>query len=187
MKTTYTLIIFIVVALLQLFIPTQMILKQESILKNGVAYKFKTQPVDPSDPFKGKYINLNYENDTFKIKDTLWQTNEPIFVYLTNDSLGFAEVEAVSRNIIPNKNNYVKAKAGWYSNYSKKLSIKYSFTEYYMEETKAYDAEVVVRNRQRDSLPITTYAIVYIKNGEAVLSAVMVDGISIKNYVENED
>lgn len=187
MKTTYTLIIFMLVGLLQLCIPTQMIFNQESILKNGVAYKFKTQPVDPSDPFKGKYINLNYEKDVFKTKDSLWQRNEPIFVYLTKDNLGFATIETVSRSILPNnKNNYVKAKAGWYTSYSQELNIKYSFTEYYMEETKAYDAEVAVRNRRRDSMPNNTYALVYIKEGEAVLSDVIIDEISIKDYVEKE-
>lgn len=187
MKTTYTLIIFVVVVLVQLFIPTQMILNQESILKNGVAYKFKTQPVDPSDPFKGKYINLNYEKDVFKTKDSSWQRNEPIFVYLTKDSLGFADIETVSRNVLPkNKNNYVKAKAGWYTSYSQELSIKYSFTKYYMEETKAYDAEISVRNRQRDSMPNNTYALVYIKEGEAVLSDVIIDETSIKDFVEKE-
>ena len=56
MKTIHTFIIFIVVAIAQLFIPTQMILNQETILKTGKPYRFKTQPVDPSDPFKGKYI-----------------------------------------------------------------------------------------------------------------------------------
>lgn len=56
-----------------------------------------------------------------------------------------------------------------------------------MDETKAYDAEVAVRNRQQDSLPNNTYAIVYVKNGDAVLNDVIIDAISIKDYVENRE
>tara|TARA_R110002050_G_scaffold273113_1_gene417028 strand:+ start:18301 stop:18867 length:567 start_codon:yes stop_codon:yes gene_type:complete len=188
MKTIYLFIIFIVVALAQLFIPTQMILNQESILKKGISYKFKTQPVDPSDPFRGKYINLNYEINSFKTTDSLWQRNESIYVYLTNDSLGFAKIDTVSKSVLTeNRNQYVKVKAGYYDNYSKKINIQFPFNKYYMEETKAYDAEVAVRNRQRDSLPNNTYALVYVKEGEAVLDDVVIDEISIKDYVEQEE
>jgi len=187
MKTTYTIIIFIVVVLMQLFIPAQMILNQESILKTGKAYKFKTQPVDPSDPFKGKYINLNYDINSFKTNDSLWEQNEPIYVYLETDSLGYAKIDDVSKDVLfENKNDYVRVKTGYYDNYSKNLIIQFPFNKYYMEETKAYDAEVAVRNRQRDSMPNNTFALVYVKDGEAVLSDVIIDDISIKDYVEKE-
>tara|TARA_R110002049_G_scaffold99113_3_gene241664 strand:+ start:5105 stop:5482 length:378 start_codon:yes stop_codon:yes gene_type:complete len=121
MKTIYIFIIFLLVAAIQLFIPAQMILNQETILKTGTAYKFKTQPVDPSDPFKGKYINLNYKIDSFKTNDSLWERNEPIYVYLITDSLGFAKIDTVSRNILAdNSNGYITAKAQWYDNYTSK-------------------------------------------------------------------
>ncbi|TGV01361.1 GDYXXLXY domain-containing protein [Flavivirga rizhaonensis] len=188
MKTIHIFIIFIIVVLIQLFIPFQMIFNQETILEKGTVYKFKTQPVDPTDPFKGKYINLNYEINTYKTNDSLWQRNEVIYVYLVEDSLGFAKIDTINRALISNNSNdYIKAKVRWYSNYSNELSIELPFNRYYMEETKAYDAEVAVRNRQRDSLPNNTHALVYIKDGETVLNDVIIDNISIKDYVEKDD
>lgn len=188
MKTIHIFIIFIVVALAQLFIPSRMIINQESILKSGMAYKFKTQPVDPSDPFKGKYINLNYEINSYKTKDSLWQRKDNVYVYLIVDSLGFAKIDAVSRIVLANNpNDYVEAKVQWYSKSSSDLTFEFPFKHYYMEETKAYDAEVAVRNRQLDSLPNNTYALVYIKDGEAVLDDVIIDEVSIKYYVEKSD
>jgi uncharacterized membrane-anchored protein len=176
------------VVIAQLFIPAQMILNQESVLKTGKAYKFKTQPVDPSDPFKGKYINLNYEIREFETNDSLWERNQPLYVYLVTDNLGYAKIETVSKSILTNnKNNYFKAKTEWYSNYDNKLHIQFPFNQYYMKETKAYDAEVAVRNRQQDSIPNNTYALVFIKEGEAVLEDVIIDEISIKDYVEKQD
>ena len=56
-----------------------------------------------------------------------------------------------------------------------------------MEETKAYNAEVAVRNRQQDSMPNNTHALVFVKDGEAVLEDVIIDDISIKDYVEKEE
>lgn len=188
MKTVHLFIIFIIVVIMQLFIPAQMILNQESILKTGTAYKFKTQPVDPNDPFKGKYISLNYEINSFKTNDSLWQRNELIYVYLKTDSLGYAKIDAISRTILKeNKNDYVKVKSGYYNTYSKNLNIQFPFNKYYMKETKAYNAEVAVRHRQQDSIPNNTYALVFVKEGEAVLEDVIIDEISIKDYVEKQD
>ena len=187
MKSTYIFIVFLVVAGVQLFVPTQMILNQESILKTGTLYKLKTQPVDPSDPFKGKYINLNYDIDSFKTNDSLWQRNELIYVYIEEDSLGYAKGDTVSRTVLPeNENDYINAKVSWYSGYNNTLNIAFDFNRYYMEETKAYDAEVAVRNAQRDSIN-DTHALVYVKAGEAVLNDVIIDDISIKDYVEKEE
>jgi uncharacterized membrane-anchored protein len=187
MKTKYIFILFILVAFVQLAIPAQMIFKQEAVLNRGVAYKFKTQPVDPSDPFKGKYITLNFDINNFKTKDTLWERNEDVLVYLVSDSLGYAKIDTISRTVLLNNSkDYVKAKAYWYSNYSKSVNIRFPFNKYYMKETKAYRAEVAVRERQRDSLPNNTHALVYVNQGEAVLNDVIIDGMSIKDYVEKE-
>ena len=92
---------FIVLAVFQLFTPTKMILDQEAVLKKGIAYKFKTQPVDPSDPFRGKYITLSYDISSFKTNDSLWERNQPVYVYLTTDSLGFAKINSVSKTVLP--------------------------------------------------------------------------------------
>lgn len=187
MKTIHLFLIFIVVAIIQLFVPTQMIFNREDILTTGVPYKFKTQPVDPNDPFRGKYITLSYEARTFKTFDSTWVRKEQIYVYIDVDDMGYAKIDTISRGLIPDYgNDYIKAEAGWYDNYSNNLDIEYPFNRYYMEETKAYDAEKAVRTRQRDSILNTTYALVYIKEGEAVLNDVIIDDISIKDYVEKE-
>ena len=184
MKTIYLFIIFIIVALAQLFIPSQMILDQERVLDVGTAYKFRTQPIDPADPFRGKYITLNYDIDTFKTKDSIWSRGEDVFVYLRKDSLGFAEVKAVSKIKLESTNDYITAKVSYYNTYNKELLMNFNFNRYYMNEAKAYDAEVAHREAQRDSLPNNTYALVYIMDGNSVLDNVFINDIPISNYVE---
>ena len=186
MKTIHLFILFIVVSLAQLFVPAKMIFNKETVILTGTAYKFKTQPIDPSDPYRGKYINLNFEQNAFVTTDSLWKRKDKVFIYFDTDSLGFAKVNQVSKAPINSVKDFVIADVNWYNKQDKKLNFNLPFNRYYMEETKAYDAEVAVRNNQRDSLPNNTCALVYIKNGEAVLSDVIINDISIKDYVEKE-
>lgn len=185
MKTIHIFILFVIVALAQLFVPAQMIYNKESVIKTGTAYKFKTQPVDPSDPYRGKYINLNYEMDSFVTNDSLWERKDNVYVYLETDSLGFAAISEISKKPSQFNKDFIVVEVNWYDKRKKELNFRLPFNRYYMEETKAYDAEVAVRNNQRINATNTTYALVYIKDGEAVLNDVIINDISIKDYVEN--
>jgi len=186
MKTVYIVAIFILVAGIQLFVPAKMIFDKEAVIASGTAYKFKTRPIDPNDPFRGKYITLNYDINSVKTDDTLWRRDDQAHVYLTKDANGFAEALRVTREKQDITNDFIIAKVSWYNKHSREVNIELPFNRYYMEESKAYDAELAVRNAQRDSLPHNTYALVHVKNGSAVLSDVLIDNISIKDYVQNQ-
>ena len=183
MKPIYMLSIFVVVVLAQLFIPAKMIFDHENILEVGIAFKFKTQPVDPSDPFKGKYIRLNYETASAASKDSTWVSGETVFVGIATDSLGFAMADSVFGER-PETGSYVTAIVEWYDYREKVLHFSLPFDEFYMNEEKAYDAELAYANAQSDSLPNNTYALVYILNGNGVLENVFINDIPIAKYVE---
>lgn len=184
MKTKYIILIFIVVAIVQLIVPINMIASKEIVLKTGTLYKFKTRPVDPTDLFRGKYIVLNYAVNQAKTKDSLWQRDEYVYVYIQTDSLGFAQVKQVSKNKLPINNDYIIANVRWYNKHEQLLHFNLPFNRFYMEESKAKPAEDAVRRAQRDSLPNTVYALVAVKDDETVLKDVMVNDISINDYVE---
>lgn len=171
---------FIVLALIQLFIPAKMIFDREIILSSGREFKFRAAPVDPNDPFRGKYIILNYMNNTIEIQGkNEWKTNEPVYVILSVNQDGFAEIESVSKEKPSGNHDFVKAKVGnQLFDGDKKLAIEYPFERFYMEETKAPLAEKEYNLALRDSTR-TTWAVVSIKDGEAVLKDVMIDGISV--------
>lgn len=171
---------FIAVALAQLYIPAKMIFDRENVLSSGREFKFRAAPVDPNDPFRGKYIILNYLNNTIDIQGkNEWKMNEPIYVILSTDKDGFAEIKSVSKEKPSGNQDFVKAKVGnLMFDDDKKLTIEYPFERFYMEETKAPLAETEYNKASRDSTR-TTWAVVSIKDGEAVLKDVMIDGISI--------
>ncbi len=190
MKTLHIFIIFVIVAIAQLFIPTKMILDQEDILDTGTVYKFRTQPVDPSDPFRGKYIDLRYEMSSARTNDNSWKRDDKAFLYLEVDSLGFAKTDTISKQKLKNKKDFIMVKINrfddklWIKNSGFMVHFNLPFYRFYMEESKAKPAEDAYRKAQRDSLLNNIYGLVYIKDGEAVLKDVIINDVSIAKYVE---
>lgn len=176
---------FILIALVQLYVPAKMILDKETVLEKGTEYKFKTAPIDPIDPFRGKYILLNYDENTVETQNKQnWEVGEIIYVSLSTDNAGFAKIKSISKEMPTDNPDFVKAKVSFLTeNGSNKLTIDYPFNRYYMEESKAYDAEQIHRESQRDTNQIT-YALVSVRKGEAVLKDILINGTSIKEIVK---
>lgn len=177
--------LFILVALTQLYVPSKMIFDREEILETGTDYKFSTAPIDPSDPFRGKYIILSYKDNVVAVKDEKsWIAGETVYVSLETDEDGFAKITSVSKEKPSENQNFLKAKVSTVSSDgTNKLTIYYPFDRYYMEESKAYDAELVYTKSLQDTTK-RTYALVRIKNGDAVLKDVLIDEISIREIVK---
>ncbi len=178
--------IFIFVAILQLSVPLSMIWQNEDVLLSGKEFKFKTAPIDPNDPFRGKYIILDYDNNIIKIpKEHDWKRGEAIYVSLIENKDGFVAAKTISREKPSTDTDFVKAKVGFINYTKSELSIDYPFDRFYMEESKAQDAEITYWEAQRDTTK-TAYALVNIKNGDAVLKDVLIDGVPIRELVETQ-
>lgn len=173
---------FVVVALVQLSVPAKMIFDQEEILSSGKEFKFKSAPFDPEDPFRGKYIDLSFQENSFPIQNADdWNSNDEIYVQLTTDSNGYAVVKNVSKNLPEGNMDYVKAKVDYVANlkdYPKKIFIDYPFNRFYLEEFKAPKVDSIYRKALRDTTQ-DTYALIKIKEGKSVIEDVMVGQISI--------
>lgn len=175
--------LFLVVVIFQLMTPVKMIYNQENVLKLGKSYKFLTQPLDPNDPFRGKFIRMNYEISTYKTKDSVWNRGQEIYVYL-KDSLGYAKLDTITKEKLNISQDYIKAKVGWYKKYSKVLDFNLINERFYMEEFKAKPAENLVRQVQRNNNKnSSTYALIYIKDGTSVLKNVFINEIPIKDLI----
>ena len=178
---TLILSLFILLAAVQIYVPMAMIIERETVLEYGKTYKFRTQPVDPNDPLRGKYITLGFEDDYITIPgDSSFSEGQEVFVTLEENDLGFAVIKKIEHEIPLGNIDYVKAKIS-YVNFlddTSRIYIQYTFDRYYMEEHKAPKAEEAYVESARDSNSVS-WALVKIKGGEAVLEDVMIDGISI--------
>lgn len=182
-----TFIAFLMLALVQLYIPAKMIADRENTLQKGVAYKFKVAPVDPNDPFRGKYITLSFEENEIEVPaGQEWKRNDDIYVHLTTDEEGFAEVLSVSKEKPAAGTDYVVARVNhaYQQDGQQKINFNYPFDRFYMEESKAYEAELAYRESLQDTSR-QAYAVVNVKGSSAVLSEVLIDGIPIREIAKN--
>lgn len=170
--------LFVIVALVQLYVPFKMISDREDTLEFGKEFRFETQPIDPNDPLRGKYIVLYYKNDTYEVENGQdWDYNQAVWVALEEDERGFAKIKNILTERPEDTQDYVKASIGY--NNGNVLNIDYPFNRFYMDEFKAPDAEKAYRESRADSTS-TAYSVVKVRDGEAVLLDVMIDGVSIK-------
>ena len=181
MKTKYIIIAFILTVIAQAFVPAKMVYDSEMTERHGTVFKFRTEPVDPSDPFRGKYIVLNYNDNIFFTKDSTWKKNEKVYVVFDNDAEGFAEIKNVLHSSPAKGSNYITTNKAYYD--GERLHINLPFDRFYMEEGKAYEAETGYREYNINENAKPAYALVAIQNGNAVLKDVIIDEIPIRNYV----
>lgn len=179
-------LIFGVMVAAQWLVPAKMIWDSENVVDNGSVYKFKTRPIDPSDPFRGKYVTLNFEASVF-ISDsaTSFEERQVVFASIAKDSSGFARVIELSE-IRPEITDYVEIKiqsSYINKNNEREFFLKFPFERFYVEESKAAEAERAYWQASRDSAQ-QAYALVSIDRGSAVLQDVIINGRAIKEIVE---
>lgn len=157
-----------------------MIFDKEDVISMGHEYKFRTQPIDPYDPFRGKYVTLNFDANSYTVSDTTvtWERDDDIYVSLTKDSAGFAIIKTVSKMPPVGEDDYVLARVEY--TYDGMISIVYTFNRFYMEESKAEDAEKQYRSANMFNSEKEAYAVVSVKKGESALKDVMIDGVSLR-------
>lgn len=178
-----TIALFLIMCLAQWFVPAKMIYDSESIMRKGMQYRFKTLPVDPSDPFRGKYITLNFEANSISLPDSAdWKPGEKVYVSFTTDTAGFAKAEAIYREE-PLVEHYLETTVDYTTtNQPFRVFFKIPFSRYYLEESKASKAEQAYWSSLRDSTQVA-YGLVSIGAGTAILKDVMINEKSIVEVV----
>lgn len=175
--------LFIAMCIAQWFVPGKMIFDSERVISDGTVFKFKTQPIDPSDPFRGKYVTLNFEANRIILPDSSdWQPGEEVFITFTADSAGYATAEIISRDE-PTAEPFLRTTVNYASNYPPyEVTFNLPFDRFYLEESKASEAEQIYWQSQRDSSQVA-YGLVSMGSGTAVLKDVMINDRSIVELV----
>jgi uncharacterized membrane-anchored protein len=178
-------ICFALLVLLQLWVPASMIYNREAVLKNGNAFKFRLAPVDPNDPFRGKYIILRFEENIYREKNGIkWMDVKTAYAQLTTDSAGYAGILSLHKKKPAGSADYIKVNiSSSNSDTSNEVFVEWPFDRYYMEETKAAAAEQVYIKSTADSSN-KTYALVKVKDGDAVLENVFINNKPIASYLK---
>lgn len=180
-------LLFVAMAAIQLYVPGQMILGKQDVLKNGKEFKFKTRPIDPNDPFRGKYIILNFQGGEFLLDSAIeWTYPEQFYAVVNEDEQGFAEISNISVEAPTQTQDYflVQGRGSNIADNGTLIFLEYPFGKFFMEESKAYEAEVAVRESSADTTQIT-YALVAVKAGDSALKDVFINDVPLREVVLN--
>jgi uncharacterized membrane-anchored protein len=175
--------ILLAVFLLQLLIPASMIGKREATLRAGTPYRFKTRPVDPHDPFRGRYVALRFEEGSARIADEKVRRGQKLFVEVNEGEDGFAKLGKASRKR-PDKSDYIKVRAN-YSTGGTNVTVSLPFDRYYMNEKRAPEAERAYWDNNRGTNR-NTFALVKVLNGMAVTEGLYIDGKHVLDHLKEE-
>lgn len=196
-------IIFLVFALAIIIVPIYVIVSSQDVLNNGTFYKFKPQAYDPIDPFRGKYLRVNYQTNNIPTKDDFKRGDE-VFVSIGIDTLGFAFFEEAFKKA-PIKGDYLSSKVIYGSDliqmrsessvfrgesqtrntsregYVKTVSINApdNMCKYFINEDYATKAETAYF-KERDN----AYIGVRILDGSARLEDIYLQGMPLMEYLK---
>ncbi|HYC84206.1 MAG TPA: GDYXXLXY domain-containing protein [Chryseosolibacter sp.] len=186
----YTFLFFGLMCIGQWFVPGKMIADNESTLANGKLFRFKSAPVDPTDPFRGSYIVLSFDITAInQKKGEQWKSGDHVFVSIGNDSAGFAAVKEASLTRPSTTSHYVEVALthNRYRDHEGVFRIEWPFDRFYMEESKAPAAERIYDSRAREDSTQVAYAEVRVKDGTAVIEDVKINDRSVVDIVRENN
>lgn len=182
---TWLLLAFGLMAALQLWLPARTAYRMERVLRQGEVFHFAAGPVDPNDPFRGKYLVLDIPN----LNAIPWDLARPIidgveggdklFLVIGKDSLGFAKISGVETSA-PTGQPYMKATVDYVYNDTSSINpivLSNPLNRFYMDEHQAPVAEERFNQRTGDN---RAFAKVRILDGLAVLEDVIIGEESVR-------
>lgn len=190
MKTkTLLLSAFILVGLVQLYVPIQMISSQAGYANTGTEFKFRTaNKLNPDfngigTDLSGKFILLRFKESQVAITDKqYWEKIHHAYVILTTDSAGFAKIRSVTTMKPVNTNDWIWTNVWVNRKDSTRLQIVYPFKNYYIRDTENKQVESVIKNGLCDTLK-TNFLKIKIKENQYVVGELMINGVPFKEMI----
>jgi uncharacterized membrane-anchored protein len=174
------------VCLAQLAVPVSLIARHEQTRSSGTPYRFQTAPVDPSDPYRGRYVALRYAVE-----------REPVpfadqgFIYMGYNRRVYAEVEAGPDGFARLTKIHEQRPAGvdYIDVFTRDLAerkegetaqpsaihVQVPFDRYYLPEDVAPEVERAYFDASRKAQD-NTWAEVRVRDGHAALVGLVLDG-----------
>ncbi len=166
----------LVFCIVQLYFISSPIIINEDVLKNGKEFNFRIAPVDPEDPFRGRYVTLTFRDNEIDIApNEEWQYDEMVFAELYKAADGYARIKKLHRERPPTP-DYIKASVAQLSflNGRKTVFLDLPFDRFYADENKAPLLEEQYRQAVSDTSSVACVT-VCVKNGNAVIKELVLN------------
>jgi uncharacterized membrane-anchored protein len=114
-----------------------MIIKREVTLSAGERFSFRTQPIDPHDVFRGKYVRVDISGDGPYTNKTEFKRGQKLYAPLKVDTDGIASLADLL--VKPPKDEpYMKVKCNWCSEQQVKSGVVLTNFTYYCKVGKTW-------------------------------------------------
>lgn len=175
--------LLVVMMVVQLAVPGKMMLDRELTLRLGESFRFETAPVDPYDPFRGRYVALNFTTPNMIVED--WEVGNSVqkaFAVIETGESGSARIASLHRTR-PAEGHYLKVNV--LRRGPETYHITLPFDRYYMNEHTAPEAERLYLAEARRGMGERpdTYADVRIRRGMGVIAGLYLNGTPVEERV----
>ena len=178
--------LFSIMALICLSVPGWMVLRYERALSQGESVKFRCTPVNPYDPFRGRYVALSFgaaqNYIPFSDDDERYpRRGQRVYAILEIQEDGFARITSVQRK--PAREGLYFTANVRYSVGREKVKLRLPFDRYYMNEQVAPEAERRYREavrRDESGEPPDSYVLLRVHKGLAAIEGLYIEGEPIE-------
>ena len=180
-----------VVALAQIAVPARMALGQHAVLTRGEQLKIRCAPLDPVNPFMGRYVELNLFDEIaataarpgqVRGMHVFWITYA--WITYTLDEEGFVKPTALHW-ARPKDAPSLKVRT-WGGIYEGKTRFFYPFDRYYMNEKKAPEVDRVLMLSGFSAQAVPAHVTVRVLGDTAVLEELYLDGKPVQEYLREQ-
>jgi uncharacterized membrane-anchored protein len=172
----------------QWIIPGGLIHRHQSTLEHGTAYRFQTAPVDPVDPFRGRYVALDFEAAWVGVpRGRDYVVGQRMYAPIVVNRDGHARLLPPLPEA-PSEGDYLRVRVGWQD--QNRLRLQLPFDRYYMDEGLAPEAERLywsgnlpgTRDEEEPQRP--AYVVVRVRGGHAVIEELYIDELPVRERVQ---
>lgn len=168
---------FFLLALAQLTVPLYMAYHWEDIRQTGHAYLWETQPIDPYDAFRGRYVELGFKEAKGPIADgEEIKFGQTAYASISVNREGYAYIESIAIHK-PDQGDYVQVKVIQLEDGRARVLLP--FRRFYMTEDLAPLAETAYRKSGRQN----SHILVKIKDGLGVVDQLYIGDQTIYEYL----
>ncbi len=168
--------LWLLLGALMLAVPLSMIARKEYVLRQGEVFLFRLAPVDPTDPFRGRYMTLSFDverqNYDMPADDGDPGTEQVVYAVLVRDEQGFARISRIEAHA-PESVPYLRIKQQRHA--GTRLSLP--FNRFFLNEDSAAGVEEKARKLLLEAStagkPNPLHAEVRVKDGEGVVTALL--------------
>lgn len=184
MKRRLPWVLFAAFCLLQWALPLSLIQRAQATLEQGTAYRFRTAPVDPADPFRGRYVALDFEAAQIEAPaPTRFASGARLWAPIAVGADGYARLDVPSDRI-PATGDRLAVRVQWQD--EGRLRVALPFDRYYLDEHRAPEAERLYRERaappragDEEDPRRPAYAVVRVRGGDALIETLVIDGMPV--------